>query len=440
PCVVGCHEISIDLAKKTLSIGRKTIKEGEAISIDGSTGEVILAEIPTVPSEVIQVVSGRLDAAKSEVYRNFHRILRIADKFRRLKVRANADIPRDAKTAFAFGAEGIGLCRTEHMFFDEDRIPKMQEMILADNVADREKALAKLLPLQRADFEGLFEEMHGQPVTIRLIDPPLHEFLPKRSQLTAEIARLSNADGSVPKKNEKQVAALHTLLERVEELHEFNPMLGHRGCRLGITFPEITRMQVRAILEAACNLGAKGMTVKPEIMVPLVGDVRELKNQRDLIVAEATAVLAERKVAVDYTVGTMIEIPRAAITADKIASEAEFFSFGTNDLTQTTFGMSRDDSGSFLTEYVTRGILPADPFARLDREGVGELIRIAVGKGRAARPGLKVGICGEHGGDPSSIEFCHEAGLDYVSCSPFRVPIARLAAARAAIAAKAAKA
>ena len=436
PCVVGCQMLHVETRAKRLTIGKKTIVEGDAISIDGSTGEVILAELPTVPSEVIQVVSGRLDAAHSVIYQNFDRILRIADKHRRLGVRANADIPRDAKMAFAFGAEGIGLCRTEHMFFDEDRIPLVQEMILASTLADRERALAKLLPLQRADFEGLFEEMKGHPVTIRLIDPPLHEFLPKRGDINAALARLTEDDGSIAKKNEKQAGALRKLLDRVEELHEFNPMLGHRGCRLGITFPEITRMQARAIFEAACNVAARGLKVVPEIMVPLVGEAKELRNQREIILGEAAKVLAARRVDLDFKVGTMIELPRGCVTADKIAAEAEFFSFGTNDLTQTTFGMSRDDSGSFLTEYVARGILGADPFAKLDREGVGELIKIAVAKGRGARPGIKIGICGEHGGDPSSVEFCHEVGLDYVSCSPFRVPIARLAAARAAIASR----
>jgi pyruvate,orthophosphate dikinase len=433
PAVVGCHMLRIDFKKKTLTIGQKTVGEGDAISVDGSTGEVILGEVPTVPSEVIQVVSGRMKPEDSLTYQGFSRILSIADKYRRLKVRANADIPRDAKVAFAFGAQGIGLCRTEHMFFEEDRIPLVQAMILADTLEDREKALAKLLPLQRKDFEGLFEEMRGFAVTIRLIDPPLHEFLPKRSEVSKEIARLTGPDGKTPPKSKKQVEALQKLLERVDELHEFNPMLGHRGCRLGITFPEITRMQTRAIFEAACNVVARGIPVKPEIMVPLVGEVAELKNQRNLILAEASKVLAAKKVDLEFLVGTMIEVPRAAITADKIAGEAEFFSFGTNDLTQTTFGMSRDDSGSFLTEYVARGILPADPFAKLDREGVGELIKIAVAKGRATRPHLKIGICGEHGGEASSIEFCHQAGLDYVSASPFRVPIARLAAARAAI-------
>jgi pyruvate,orthophosphate dikinase len=328
------------------------------------------------------------------------------------------------------------------MFFDEDRIPLVQAMILADSAADREKALAKLLPLQRGDFEGLFEEMHGNPVTIRLIDPPLHEFLPKRSEVKAEIARLLGPAGGVGRKTDpkgpeaKQLAALQNLLERVEALHEFNPMLGHRGCRLGITFPEITRMQARAIFEAAVAVTKRGLKVWPEIMVPLVGDAKELANQRAVILSEAAKVFEREKTDIEFLVGTMIEVPRACVTAEKIAAEAEFFSFGTNDLTQTTFGMSRDDSGSFLTEYVSRGLLAADPFAKLDREGVGELVKLAVAKGRFARPRLKIGICGEHGGDPSSIEFCDEVGLDYVSASPFRVPIARLAAARAALTAK----
>jgi pyruvate,orthophosphate dikinase len=345
-----------------------------------------------------------------------------------LRVRANADVPDQAKIARGFGAEGIGLCRTEHMFFAEDRIPIMQKMILARTKEEREKYLDQLLPLQKQDFIGLYREMHGYPVTIRLLDPPLHEFLPKREDLMVEIAQLELTGQDGAKLDEKR-----RLLARVEELHEFNPMLGLRGCRLGITMPEITRMQARAIIEAACELAKEGKKIVPEIMIPLVGMVSEMKAQKDLVQEVAQETMKRYNVKLSYLVGTMIELPRAAVTADRIATEAEFFSFGTNDLTQTTFGFSRDDAAKFIDHYKTAGIMDSDPFAVLDREGVGALMKTAIAGGRKTRPGIKLGICGEHGGDPSSIEFCHHLGLDYVSCSPFRVAIARLAAAQAAI-------
>jgi pyruvate,orthophosphate dikinase len=348
------------------------------------------------------------------------------DEIRTMGVRANADIPRDAKMARQFGAEGIGLCRTEHMFFAEDRLPIVQQMILAEDTEMREKALAKLLPMQRSDFKGLFESMAGFPVTIRLLDPPLHEFLPKREDLMVELAVMQ-----AKKASKASISKKTKLLRRVEELHELNPMLGHRGCRLGIVYPEITRMQTRAIIEAACELAKKDKKVVPEIMVPLVGIKKELQNQKDLIKKTAEEVMQKKGVKVDYLIGTMIELPRAAVIADEIAKEAEFFSFGTNDLTQTTFGFSRDDAGKFINYYTEHNILDKDPFQTLDQEGVGMLVKMGVAKGRGTRPNLKVGICGEHGGDPASVEFCYRAGLNYVSCSPYRVPIARLAAAHA---------
>jgi pyruvate,orthophosphate dikinase len=400
-----------------------------------------------------------MDARRSERYRIFATFLEWADEFRTLRVRANADIPDQAQIARGFGAEGIGLCRTEHMFFSEDRIPIMQKMILARAREEREQYLEQLLPLQKQDFIGLYRQMEGYPVTIRLLDPPLHEFLPKREDLMVEIAQLELTGGRREVIEEKR-----RLLERVEELHEFNPMLGLRGCRLGITMPEITRMQARAIIEAACELGREGKKIVPEIMIPLVGMVSEMKAQKDLIREVADATLKANGVSLSYLIGTMIELPRAAVTAKRIAEQAEFFSFGTNDLTQTTFGFSRDDAAKFVAFYMRRqdscptclspqvnwkemicqscgthiaakadNILEADPFAVLDREGVGAMMRLAIHEGRVTRPEIKLGICGEHGGEPSSVEFCHELGLDYVSCSPFRVPIARLAAAQAAI-------
>ncbi|MEK6784663.1 MAG: pyruvate, phosphate dikinase [Nitrospirota bacterium] len=427
-CVAGCEAIEV-IDTQSVRIGSKVFREGDYLSVNGSTGNVYDGDIPVMESEIIQVVQGKLDAKKSQKYQLFSTILSWADSVRTMKVRANADVPDQAKIARGFGAEGIGLCRTEHMFFAEDRIPIMQKMILARTKEDREKYLEQLLPLQKQDFIGLYREMEGFPVTIRLLDPPLHEFLPKREELMVEIAQLelTGEDGA---KLEEQ----RRLLARVEELHEFNPMLGLRGCRLGITMPEITRMQARAIIEAACELAKEGKKIVPEIMIPLVGMVAEMKSQKDLIREVATETMKRYNVKLSYLVGTMIELPRAAVTAERIAEEAEFFSFGTNDLTQTTFGFSRDDAAKFIDHYQTVKIMDADPFATLDREGVGSLMKTAIAGGRTSRPGIKLGICGEHGGDPRSVEFCHQLGLDYVSCSPYRVAIARLAAAQAAIA------
>ena len=413
-CVAGAGDCTVDEAKKELRVKGKTFKQGDFISLDGTTGRVIAGQLKTIPAQpddpdLVQFMSW-------------------VDPVRRLRVRANADIPRDAKQARAFGAEGIGLCRTEHMFFAEDRIEHMRAMILADNEADRRAALKKLLPMQRADFVGLFKAMESLPVTIRLLDPPLHEFLPKREELLVQIAKLEETKPKSPKLKE-----LRKLLARVEELHEMNPMLGLRGCRLGITFPEITEMQVRAILEAAVSVKAKGGDPHVEIMIPLIGTIEEMRNQTAIVRRVADEVFAQKGTKVDYMVGTMIELPRAALTADQIAEEAEFFSFGTNDLTQTTFGISRDDINNFLPAYLKYGIFKHDPFATLDQVGVGQLVGTATAKGRNTRPTLKVGICGEHGGDPESVKFCHKIGLNYVSCSPFRLLTARLAAAQAAL-------
>ena len=404
-CVSGCGELEIDYSRKEMKVKDYVMREGDYISLNGSTGEVMLGEVKTIEAEL----SG-----------DFGIIMQWADEFKKLVIRTNADTPHDAKAARNFGAQGIGLCRTEHMFFEGDRIKAVREMILANNIEGRKRALAKLLPMQREDFYGMLKAMEGYGVTIRLLDPPLHEFVPHEEANQREMAMEL---GITPE----------AVKAKVESLHEFNPMLGHRGCRLGITYPEITEMQARAIFEAACALKKEGVDVKPEVMVPLVGTVKELSMQKDIIVKTAELVMKEMNIKVEYMVGTMIEVPRAAITADEIAAEAEFFSFGTNDLTQMTFGFSRDDSGSFLPEYVNKKILPNDPFRILDRGGVGQLIKMAVEKGRGVRAKLKVGICGEHGGEPSSVEFCHMAGLNYVSCSPFRVPIARLAAAQAAV-------
>jgi pyruvate,orthophosphate dikinase len=414
-CVSGAEALRVNVAKKMFQVGRLTIKEGDVITLNGSTGEIILGKVDTIDPEL----SGE-----------FSELMKWADETRTLGVRANADIPRDAKQAVAFGAEGIGLCRTEHMFFAEDRIPVVQQMILADTSEERQEALAKLLPFQRKDFKGLFEAMEGLPVTIRTLDPPLHEFLPKREEIEQKIAALDNKADDY----EESLAALEKTLRRIEELHELNPMLGHRGCRLGIVFPEITEMQARAIFEAACDMQKQKKKVLPEIMVPLVGHINEFKHQKETIDRIAREVMARKRVKdLTYLVGTMIEVPRAALTADQIAQEADFFSFGTNDLTQMTMGFSRDDSGRFLGHYVEKGILPKDPFVSLDVEGVGQLVKMGKEKGRSVKPDLKVGICGEHGGDPASIDFCHRVGLNYVSCSPFRVPIARLAAAQATL-------
>jgi len=378
---------------------------------------VLLGDVPTIQPDIQELEKGE-----------YGKLMRWADRFRRLGVRANADIPRDAIAARHNGAEGIGLCRTEHMFFAKDRLPIMQEMILAQTPEDRKTALDKLAPMQKEDFKGLFRAMKGYPVTIRLLDPPLHEFLPKQGELIAEIQELRFSQGDRSILHQKEM-----LLDRVEQLHEFNPMLGLRGCRLGITMPEITRMQARAILEAVCELAKEKIRVYPEIMIPLVGTVEEFRHQKRIVLEVAEAVLKSQGVRVQFSVGTMIEIPRAALTADAIAKEAEFFSFGTNDLTQMTFGFSRDDTGKFLPKYLAEGILDFDPFVTIDQQGVGQLIRMGTEKGRQSRPSLKVGICGEHGGEPASVEFCHTLGLNYVSCSPYRVPIARLAAAQAAL-------
>ncbi len=449
PAVVGCGDIHADEEGKKFEVKGKIVKEGDWISIDGTTGEVYIAELPTVPSEIIQVVTGKMKKEGAKLYHYFERLLGWADKYRKLGVRANADTPKDAKIARTFGAEGIGLARTEHMFFAEERLPLMQKMILAEKEEERREALSKLLPMQREDFYGLLKEMRGYEVTIRLLDPPLHEFLPKREEVTQEISKKkrilesmefeaehSEEAEKVVQELEAEIEKLKKLLLRIEELHEFNPMLGHRGCRLGITYNEITEMQARAIFEAAGRLTKEGEKIFTEVMVPLVGHVKEIEDQKRIIDKAAKEVMKEYGVKIHYRVGTMIEVPRAALTADKIASVAEFFSFGTNDLTQMTFALSRDDAAKFLKIYLEKGIWPRDPFQSLDREGVGELMRIGVEKGRKARANLTIGICGEHGGDPDSIEFCHEVGLDYVSASPYRIPIARLAAARAALARK----
>jgi pyruvate,orthophosphate dikinase len=414
PCVAGCEKIRVDERKKQLQVGRLIIKEGETITINGSTGDVITGKVATI---------------KPELSGEFARLMEWADEIRTLGVRTNADTPVDAKQANAFGAEGIGLCRTEHMFFSEDRLPIVQSMIIAETTEKRQEALDKLLPLQKDDFKKILDSMQGKPVTIRTLDPPLHEFLPGREDIEAKIAELDKSD----EEYEEKLEELNRVITRIDELKEVNPMLGHRGCRLGIVYPEITEMQVQAIIEAAGELGKSGKKVFPEIMIPLVGHVNEFKNQKEIVDRIAIETTTRFKTKVNYTVGTMIEIPRAAVTADEIAKEADFFSFGTNDLTQMAMGFSRDDAGKFLRSYVKRGILPKDPFVSLDAGGVGQLVKIGCGKGREANPELKVGICGEHGGDPDSIQFFHDAGLDYVSCSPFRVPIARLVAAQAVL-------
>ena len=429
PAVVGCGALRIDEEGRCFFVGGKKYGQGDWVSIDGSTGEVLAGEIKTQPSEIIQVIRGEKKPEESELYQYFTKLLAWADELRKLGVRANADTPEDARTAFAFGAEGIGLARTEHMFFEKERLPIIKEMILSGSEEKRRQALAKLLPFQKQDFYELFKEMHGHPVTIRTIDPPLHEFLPRREDLMVGLAQLRTK----PRKNKQKIEELETLLERVNQLSEFNPMLGHRGCRLGVSYPEIIEMQATAIFEAVCQLAEEGDRVSPEIMIPLVGHVAELVNQKRIVDNVAAAVMKRCDVKVDYSVGTMIEIPRAALTADEIAREAEFFSFGTNDLTQTTFGISRDDSGKFLNYYLTHGIWQDDPFETVDGQGVGELMEIAVERGRKTRPNLKVGICGVHGGDPRSIFFCHKIGLNYVSCSAYQIPIARLAAAQANI-------
>ncbi|HJZ82156.1 MAG TPA: putative PEP-binding protein, partial [Pyrinomonadaceae bacterium] len=426
-CVSGASALDIDYGQHQFTVNGEVVTKGEWITVDGSTGRVFLGKVPTIQPQLGQ---------------DFHELMKWADKFRLLGVRANADTPLDAKTARGFGAEGIGLCRTEHMFFGDQRLAAMREMILADGVGAREKALEKLLPLQRGDFVGIFREMAGFPVTIRLLDPPLHEFLPNVDELLVELAELKMA-----LRKRKTLADMDQLLDQIDEkrklldhvnkIREANPMLGFRGCRLGLLYPEVTRMQCRAIFEAAIQVKGERKQVTLEIMVPLVSVSEELKQQADIIHDVAREVMGEHGMKFEYLVGTMIELPRAALTADKIAPHASFFSFGTNDLTQTTFGLSRDDSSRFLPSYVDRKILSDDPFQVLDSEGVGELVRLGAERGRSVKPDLKVGICGEHGGDPRSIAFCNEIGLNYVSCSPYRVPVARLAAAQAALAAEA---
>jgi pyruvate,orthophosphate dikinase len=425
-CVAGAGELELDYKRRTLSVAGRTLAEGEWLSLDGTTGEVFAGELATRPSEVLSVLLGGKAGKKhaGPAYRAYSALLAWADAARSMGVRANADQGDQAEVARVLGAEGIGLCRTEHMFFEGRKVDAMREMILADSLEERERALGKLLPLQRADFTEIFRAMGPFPVTIRTLDPPLHEFLPHEEH---EISFLARDMG----------VSFDRLKAKVESLKELNPMLGHRGCRLGISHPEITRMQARAIFEAACDVARETRKKpRPEVMIPLVGSLRELELQAREVRAVAEAVFAERKLRIPYLVGTMIELPRAALLAGEIAREAEFFSFGTNDLTQTTFGISRDDGAKFIPLYVEQEIFAADPFAKLDRAGTGRLMRIACTEGRASRPELKLGICGEHGGEPSSIEFCHELGLDYVSCSPYRVPIARLAAAQAALRAK----
>ena len=420
-CVCGAADLDIDYKSRTVKVNGSTYKEGEYLSINGTSGEIFAGELKTAPSEIIQVlIDKKLDPRKSRDYKNFSQLMGWCEKATKMSVRTNADSPSQVANAIAFGASGIGLCRTEHMFFEGNRIDAMRQMILADNEVDRRKALKKLLPYQRRDFQGIFKALEGRPATIRLLDPPLHEFLPHDQAAQRDLAK-------------KLGVTLAAIKKRVEDLHEFNPMLGHRGCRLGISYSEITEMQAQAILEAAILVQKSGVEVNPEIMVPLVGFPKELEIQVEVIHETAKKVFAAKGEKVKYMVGTMIEIPRAALVADEIAKTAQFFSFGTNDLTQTTMGMSRDDSGSFLPNYTELDIIDANPFASVDQSGVGQLMEIGVKRGKSARRGIKLGICGEHGGDPKSVEFCHKIGLNYVSCSPFRVPTARLAAAQAAV-------
>jgi pyruvate, orthophosphate dikinase len=421
-CVCGASELKIDYNAQTVTASGLILKQGDYISIDGTVGEVYAGEVKTAASEIVQVlVEHKLDPKQSQTYQEFAALMSWADKARRLDVRTNADSPEQVATAIAFGAKGIGLCRTEHMFFEGDRIDAMREMILAESVDDRKKALRKLLPFQRSDFSGIFAELKGLPATIRLLDPPLHEFLPHTEAQQADLAK-------------KLGVPAEKIARRVQQLHEFNPMLGHRGCRLGISFPEVTEMQARAIFEAAAEVQKKGVKTKPEVMIPLVGFPKELQLQIEIIHRVVQEVAKEKKVKFSYLVGTMIEVPRAALVADEIAKDAEFFSFGTNDLTQTTLGMSRDDSGSFLPHYQELEIIKNNPFATIDQKGVGQLMEITRDRAQTTRSDIKLGICGEHGGDPESVKFCHRLGLDYVSCSPFRVPVAKLAAAQAALA------
>ena len=423
-CICGASALQIDYGKRTVSVEGQTFQEGDFLSIDGTVGAVYAGQLATAPSEIITgILHGDKAAQKTEKFKSFNQLMTWCSRAARLDVRCNADNPEQTRNALAFGAAGIGLTRTEHMFFEGDRIDAMREMILADNVDDRKKALAKLIPYQRADFAGIFEALRGYPATIRFLDPPLHEFLPHTKDQQFDLAQ-------------KLGIKVEFIQHRVAQLHEFNPMLGHRGCRLGIAYPEITEMQARAVFEAAAQVVKKKIQVKPEIMIPLVGFKREFDLQAEIVHRVAQEVMAAKKVKFDYLVGTMIEVPRGALTADEVAQSAEFFSFGTNDLTQMALGISRDDMGNFLMPYVENDIFKKNPFATLDQTGVGDLMRIAVEKGRSSRPKIKLGICGEHGGDPDSVKFCHRLGLHYVSCSPFRVPIARLAAAQAALAEK----
>ena len=421
-CVCGAADVQINYAKRTMKIGKLDFREGDFLSIDGTTGEIFHGEVKTAPSEVVQgLLNNKAAAKRSRTYKDFAQIMKWCAKVSKMQIRTNADTPGQVKNAIAFGATGVGLCRTEHMFFEGNRIDAVRQMILAENESDRRKALKKLLPYQRKDFEGIFKSLNGLPGTIRLLDPPLHEFLPHDGRQINDLAK-------------KLKVKPAEIKQRVSELHEFNPMLGHRGCRLAISYPEIAEMQVRAIFEAAANVQKKKIKVNPEIMVPLVGFKRELELQAEIVHRVAREVSREKGVKLNYLLGTMIEVPRGALTADEIAEVAEFFSFGTNDLTQTTMGMSRDDSGSFLPNYEEHEIVTDNPFAVVDQAGVGQLMEIAVSKGRSTRKNIKLGICGEHGGEPSSVKFCHSLGLNYVSCSPFRVPVARLAAAQAALA------
>ena len=423
-CICGAAALQIDYNKKTVSVEGQTFNEGDYLSIDGTIGAVYAGQIKTAPSEIIAgLLHNDEESKKTEKFKYFAQLMKWCAQFTRLSVRTNADTPEQTKNAVAFGATGIGLTRTEHMFFEGNRIDAMREMILADTLEAREAALAKLLPYQRDDFHGIFKELKGHPATIRFLDPPLHEFLPHAKEQQLDLAN-------------KMGIPVEKIISRVMELHEFNPMLGFRGCRLGIKYPEITRMQARAVFEAAARCIQEKVKCQPEIMIPLVGFKKELDLQVAIVHEVAKQVQAEQKVKLSYHVGTMIEVPRGALTADEIAQTAEFFSFGTNDLTQTCLGMSRDDSGSFLGAYTENEIVKKNPFASIDQNGVGQLIQIAAAKGNSTRPGIKLGICGEHGGDPDSVKFCHRAGLTYVSCSPFRVPVARLAAAQAAIEAK----
>jgi pyruvate,orthophosphate dikinase len=420
-CVCGAAALEVDYQARTVTVKGKTYKEGDWMSIDGTAGKVYAGAVKTAPSEIVAgLIFGDEAAKQTEKFKSFQQLMKWCDQATRMNVRTNADDPKQASNAMAFGAVGIGLCRTEHMFFEGNRIDAMREMILAESIEERQAALDKLLPFQRDDFAGIFRALKGYPATIRFLDPPLHEFLPNSADQQADLAKKIGVDKS----------RIHS---RVEQLHEFNPMLGFRGCRLGIGYPEISAMQARAVFEAAAIVQSEGVKVRPEIMIPLVGFKKELDLQIEIVHRVARDVQAERKVKLNYLVGTMIEVPRGALTADEIAQSAEFFSFGTNDLTQTALGMSRDDSGSFLPHYAELEIVKNNPFATLDQTGVGQLVSMAVTKGRQSRPGLKIGICGEHGGDPASVFFFHKAGLDYVSCSPFRVPVARLAAAQAAL-------